>query len=320
MMTREALDQAARNWWYYTVELAPGVVAQGTYPPDFPYLPRMLMRRADLRGADCLDLGTMEGALAVLMHRKGARRIVATDALPHCVDKMALLQEVYRAQWEFRETGLMYNLSEKLVADGLFDFVNLSGVLNHVYSPLHTLASTRPLLKKNGLLLVSTNVVNEQSHRMHFNTAGRLQKEANTFWYPSITLLEYLLCYFNLAPLDCLFSRHPSNSMLYVPGMECGNLSVICRAVEPAAALPADDEWARRSMMGSWEYLSQSKQRQGNAEPVSTTTYEAPAALAESPTNRDSIDIYLAVNESGRRVVRAQDARDTYLLQLGDES
>ena len=110
VMTGEQLAQAAKAWWYYTVELAPGVVAQGTYPADFPYMPRMLMRQADLRGADCLDLGSMEGVIPVLMQRKGAKRIVATDAVPHWAEKMALLQQVYGARWDFREVGLMYGL------------------------------------------------------------------------------------------------------------------------------------------------------------------------------------------------------------------
>ena len=320
MMTGEQLAQAAEAWWYYTVELAPGVVAQGTYPADFPYMPRMLMRQADLRGADCLDLGSMEGVIPVLMQRKGAKRIVATDAVPHCAEKMALLQEIYGARWDFREVGLMYDLSDKLASEGRFDFVNLSGVLYHVFSPLHTLASARPLVKKNGLFMLSTNVVNEQSDAMHFNTRGMLQGEPNTFWYPSIPLLEYLLRYFNFAPVDCLYSRHPSDSALYVPGKECGFISIVCRAVDPGAALPAQDQWARRSMLGSWEYTGLSKQRHSPQEPVSAIGYDLPAALQGKVARDGSIDVYLAVNELGRKVVRAQREQDTYLLRLQDES
>jgi len=318
--TREALEASAKAWWYYTVELAPGLVAPGSYPVDFPYMPRMLMRNADLRGADCLDLGTMEGVVPVLMHKKGAKRIVATDAVAHCADKMALLQQVYRANWEFRQVGLMYDLADKLAADGSFDYVNLSGVLYHVFSPMHTLASARPLVKKNGLFMLSTNVVNEQSDVMHFNTKGMLQGEPNTFWYPSIPLLEYMLRYFNLAPIDCLYSRHPSDAALYVPGKECGAISIVCRAVDPGAALPKGDTWGRRSMLGSWEYQGLSRQKHGPGEPVSSIGYEVPAALQSKLAQDGSIDLYLAANELGCRVTRAQRPEDTYLLRLHDES
>lgn len=319
-LTQDSLNQAAKAWWYYTVELAPGLIAPGSYPVDFPYMPRMLMRQADLRGTDCLDLGTMEGVIPVLMQRKGAKRIVATDAVNHCADKMALLQQVYRANWEFRQVGLMYDLAAKLAAEGRFDYVNLSGVLYHVFSPMHTLASARPLVKKNGLFMLSTNVVNEQSDVMHFNTKGMLQGEPNTFWYPSIPLLEYMLRYFNLAPIDCLYSRHPSDAALFVPGKECGFISIVCRAVDAGAALPADDAWGRRSMLGSWEYTGLSAQKHGAQEPVSSITYDLPESLKAKVERDGSIDLFLAVNELGRRVVRAQRAQDTYLLRLNDES
>ena len=214
----------------------------------------------------------------------------------------------------------MYDLSDKLASEGRFDFVNLSGVLYHVFSPLHTLASARPLVKKNGLFMHSTNVVNEHSDVMHFNTRGMLQGEPNTFWYPSIPLLEYLLRYFNFAPVDCLYSRHPSDSALYVPGKECGFISIVCRAVDPGAALPAQDQWARRSMLGSWEYTGLSKQRHSPQEPVSTIGYDLPAVFQDRVARDGSIDVYLAVNELGHKVVRAQREQDTYLLRLQDES
>jgi 2-polyprenyl-3-methyl-5-hydroxy-6-metoxy-1,4-benzoquinol methylase len=319
-MTREQLEQAAKEWWYYTVELAPNLVAQGTYPADFPYMPRMLMRQAHLQGTDCLDLGSMEGVIPVLMHRKGAKRIIAADAVPHCADKMAVLQQVYGATWDFRQIGLMYDLADKLAADGQFDFVNLSGVLYHVFSPLHTLASARPLMKKNGLFMLSTNVVNEQSDVMHFNTAGKLQTEPNTFWYPSIPLLEYFLRYFNFAPIDCLYSRHPSNSPLHVAGKECGFISIVCRAVDPGTAVPANDHWAKRSMLGSWEYTGLSKQRHDPAATPSSIGYDLPEALKDIVARNGSIDLHLAVNELGRRVERAKRVEDSYLLRLTDES
>jgi SAM-dependent methyltransferase len=258
----------------------------------------------------------MEGILEVLMHRGGAKRIIAADAVRHCVAKMAVLQDVYEAKWDFREIGLMYDLSQKLAADGSFDFVNLSGVLYHVFSPMHSLASARPLVKKNGLFMISTNVVNEVSDVMHFNTAGRQEKESNTFWYPSISLLEYFLRYFNLAPIDCLF----------VPGESTclngyGYISIVCRAVDAGAALPAGDEWSRNSMRQSWEYLSLSQQKHSPELPVSTIGYTVSEALREQVERNGSINLFAAVNEFGRKIEGyTPNPQDTYLLRLGDKN
>ena len=45
---------------------------------------------------------------------------------------------------------------------------------------------------------------------MEFNNAGRIQEEANTFWYVSVPLLDYMLRYLALAPIDCSFTWHSS--------------------------------------------------------------------------------------------------------------
>ena len=71
------------GWWYYSVELLPGLITKGQYPDSFPLLPRILLRNCDLRGATCLDLGSMEGLMPVVMCRKGANEVLATDAIDH---------------------------------------------------------------------------------------------------------------------------------------------------------------------------------------------------------------------------------------------
>jgi 2-polyprenyl-3-methyl-5-hydroxy-6-metoxy-1,4-benzoquinol methylase len=321
MLTREKLEQESKKWWYYSAELAPDLFAKGIYG-NIPYMPRILMRQANLRNTECLDLGCMEGVLQVLMHRGGAKRILATDALAHCADKMAILKEVYNAHWDFRETGLMYDLSDKLANEGTFDFVNLSGVLYHVFSPLHTLASVRPLVKKNGLFMLATNVVNEVSDVMHFNTRGRQEnRDTNTFWYPSISLLEYFLRYFNFAPIDCLFIPAPSETLAGY-----GSICIVCRAVDSGSALPAGDDWGQRSIVQSWDYLSLSKQKHAVQEPVSTINYAVPDVLKEQVERNGSINLYTAINELGRRVEPdgvergTLNEQDTFMLRLNDQS
>ena len=63
--TVEALRESDiyKRWWYYSVELLPGVVTNGQYEDTFPMLPRLLLRQCGVEGADCLDIGTMEGLI-----------------------------------------------------------------------------------------------------------------------------------------------------------------------------------------------------------------------------------------------------------------
>ena len=77
-----------KQWWYYTVELLPGQIVQGVYPDNFPMLHRQLLRKLDLQGASCLDIGSMEGLIPTLMCRGGAKDVLAIDAEDHCREKM----------------------------------------------------------------------------------------------------------------------------------------------------------------------------------------------------------------------------------------
>lgn len=170
------------SWWYYGVELLPGVVTNGQYPDSMPLLPRLLMRECRLRGASCLDVGTMEGLIAALMARGGAARVLAIDGVDHCLDKLAAVRQYHRVEFDYRTVGPMYGLADKLAGEG-FDLINCSGLLYHVFSPLSVLCGLRAALNRNGLMIVSTNLIVDRAEFAAFNSAGRLQAEPNTFWY-----------------------------------------------------------------------------------------------------------------------------------------
>jgi SAM-dependent methyltransferase len=284
-VTPESLRESdlLNRWWYYGVELLPGIVTKGQYPETMPMLPRLMLSRCRLRGASCLDLGTMEGLMPVLMGRGGASRVLAVDGVDHCLEKLAAVQHYHRTSFEYRTVGPMYRLTEKLHGEG-FDLINCSGLLYHVLSPLMVLAGLRGSLKRNGLMIVSTNVVVDPEAFADFNARGRLQAEPNTFWYLSTGLLDYLLRYLRLAPLDCAYQPHETMETEWRmrTGKPSGYLSVLCRAVDEA--LPsAGDEWMPDSVARSWEYEWLPDWERAAAQPVSRIRTKAIAA----PARRD---------------------------------
>jgi len=304
------------QWWYYSVELLPGVVTRGCYPPDLPMLPRIMLRECHLEGADCLDLGSMEGMIPVLMSRGGARSVLATDAVAHCVEKMEAVKHYHGVSFKYRSIGLMYELHNKL--EGAFDVINCSGLLYHVMSPLTVLFGMRPLLKRGGLAIVSTNVTVEDGMSMQFNNAGRMQAEQNTFWYPTARLLDYWLRYLKLAPLKALFVPHEA---VRIDGYRCvfdkpsGYVSVLCRAVDKQ--LPEKgDEWMTGSATSSWEYSGLSDWERAATNPEAVSGGPVPDARFV----RDSglcIDLHRAIVE-GQPLVQDANEEDTHLLRLGD--
>jgi 2-polyprenyl-3-methyl-5-hydroxy-6-metoxy-1,4-benzoquinol methylase len=296
------------DWWYYSVELVPGLTTKGIYPDEFPLLPRILMRNCDLDGAACLDLGSMEGLIPTLMCKQRAAKVLATDATFHCYEKMQAVKHYYNVHFNFQQIGSMYDLSAKLKRYGGFDFINLSGVLYHVFSPMHVLAGVRPLLKKNGLMIVSTNVINRPDYSAEFNDRGKLQTEANTFWYLSIPLFDYLLQFFRLAPIDMLYYPHsPHDPARYSKSFDAGYMAVVCRATDETSL---DDDWGRKSSKGSWEIALTCDLDTLRQQPVSTIRYNRP--------RNGTLDLLAAVETMP--LCRVERVEDSNTLRLSDRS
>ncbi|MDB5422700.1 MAG: hypothetical protein JWQ29_116 [Phenylobacterium sp.] len=316
-MTSELIESVLDNWWYYSVELKPGVVTKGITSPRLPMLPRMILRGADLSGLDCLDVGSMEGLTPAMMRRKGAAKVLAIDAVPHCERKMAALKEAYKVEFDFHRVGLMYDLSRKLADQGGFDLINFTGVNYHVFSPMHCIAGLRPLLKKNGLMIIGTNVVNRGGYSLEFNDHGRLQPEANTFWYHSVPMMDYLARYFQLVPIDCLYFPHsPVNPATFVPGLDLGYLVMICRAVEEDQIIDGD-QWAKRSRSLSWEFQGLCDSKMMNAQPTSEIGYTSGWG-AVAPEG--GIDLLQTIWNPAHVVEAVDDLQDSHFLMLDHQS
>jgi len=315
-----SLQRLLEAWWYYSIELEEGRITKGIYPSDLPMLPRIMLRRCQFNDLDCLDLGSMEGLIPVLMSRQGARRVTATDFNDHCAAKLAAVQKCYGASFDFQRIGLLYDLDRKLTGQG-YDLINLSGLLYHVFSPLLVLAAVRPLLKRNGLLLVSTNVVMSDGCFMEFNNHGRMQMESNTFWYPTVRLFDYLLRLMKLAPIDCEFVPHQAvagNSIVskYVFDKPSGYLSVVCRATDDVIATH-NDVWMQDVGKHGWEHVHGVDWRRASNQPVSKANYKHQnhsADLAEL----EAIDLYETLQRKDP-LTRIAHRHDSHTLCLNDQ-
>jgi SAM-dependent methyltransferase len=319
-LTPQALQASAlyNQWWYYGIELLPGVTTSSSFPADVPLLPRMVLRNCDVTGADCLDIGSVEGLIPVLMCRQGARRVVATNPHLYNYEKMQAVRKYYNAGFKFRQIGSLYDLSSKLRSERGFDLINLSGVLYHVYSPMHVLAGLRPLLKKNGLMIVATCVVKRADFSAEFNDRGKLQREATTFWYPSIPLFDYLLRYFKLLPIDCLYHPFaPDDAVRSTQGFESGYLCVVCRATDEPA-FDSDDGWAAESLENSYESIILYDREMASQQSESTVGYRREPDQRWLRPNKRSIDLWQAVAQMPP-VVTADRTQDTHILRLSDQ-
>jgi SAM-dependent methyltransferase len=296
-------SELLKAWWYYSIELLPGIMTDGQYRPELPMIPRIMLRRCDVAGMSCLDIGTMEGLVPVLLSKRGAREVLAVDYSDHCLGKLAAVQHYHGVEFEYRSVGLMYRLHEQLGPRG-FDLVNCSGILYHVFSPLTLLAAVRPLVKRGGLVLASTSVTLDSGYAMDFNAAGRMQADVNTFWYPSARLFDYLLRYLRLAPIDCVFLSHSQVGDEFSLDKPSGYISVMCRAIDEAAR----DPWMRGSARGGWDYHGLSDWELADGQPESAIAYRAPAG-------GEGIDVHAAI-ESTPAIPLPATEDDSHTLRL----
>jgi hypothetical protein len=182
------------------------------------------------------------------------------------------------------------------------------------------LAGVRPLLKRSGLMIVSTNVAHIADYAMEFNQAGRWQDEPNTFWYPSVPLLDYLLRYLKLAPIDCVYLPHTNirSDIRYVGDKPSGDIAVVCRAVDDL--LPTSgDGWMKESGRYSWEHADLVDWRRAESNDRSEIVYRGNQERSHFRKDTASLDLWRAVSE-GTPLTDAARRSDTNTLLLDDQN
>jgi tRNA (mo5U34)-methyltransferase len=153
-----ALAEATKRYgWYHTLDLGNGVVTEGMFDHR-PVLDRYLIP-ADLSGARCLDVGTMDGFWAFEMERRGAAEVLAIDLedperldWPHALrDKVVKTMDVEKGErFELARSALgskvqrillsVYELGDSL---GTFDFVFCGDLLVHLKDPVSAVENMR---------------------------------------------------------------------------------------------------------------------------------------------------------------------------------
>lgn len=223
------------QYWYYSIELTPGLYTPGLKHQNLG-LTRELLSRCEVEGRRCLDIGTMEAAVPILLSRRGAGQVIGVDVM-ECHQKVDAVKHYTDTEFIYHG-GLTHQRTAPFLRQrygGNFDLVVLSGVLYHCFGPLHVLAMARSLVRTGGVMVVETFAAIDKQQAMYFNAGGVLSRDASTYFLMSVPLLEYLLRYFKLEPLDCVAG--PVTMAGERPG---ARVAVVCRATNE---LEAQDPW-----------------------------------------------------------------------------
>lgn len=223
--------------WYYSIELEPGKFSRCDQPHQNIALTRALLREIDLHGLDCLDIGTQEALLPVLMLREGAASVTAYDrwSLNSRIDRVKL---AYSVDFEYLHGFPLTELTTKLteVDSELFDVVVFSGVLYHLINPLGLLAIARSRCRVGGLFIIETAIVHSQEMLLHFNAGGELYGPYANYFLPTTACLEYFLHMLCLKPVAAIQLENGQEPIKRV--------ALACRSMSsPQAVNSEEDVW-----------------------------------------------------------------------------
>jgi 2-polyprenyl-3-methyl-5-hydroxy-6-metoxy-1,4-benzoquinol methylase len=230
-------DLALDEDWYHTIELKPDVFTPGKSYSNVA-LTRRILTACPIEGAACLDIGAMDGMISAILHRRGARRVIACDRY----DRRRHIEIVSRClgadiDYVGRATlADMRRLAPQLVGDP-FDVIVFSGVLYHMYDPMNGLALVRSMVRPGGIVVVESQAILTNKMVSYFNAAGNIAIDPHNYWNMSVALLDYLFRYFRLKPLDCRYFTWGSSTE---DGCPIARVCVACEAVP--SALPDEGD------------------------------------------------------------------------------
>jgi hypothetical protein len=225
----EYTDNDIRNFmWYSKMELRPGVYTESFFPHKNSFktvypvsLIRHLMENMGIRaGHRCLDFGTMNAVLPILLAKRGAE-VVTQDSMPEYYATVNLAQEAYGTNFEYLNDISIYDL--RLTRADKFDVVLFCGIMYHLINPLIELAIARSFLSLGGLMLIETQAI-----------LGQPLSSSNFFggavFGPSVGFLEQICRILCLKPIDVVYLKSGGSGV-----EQTGRVAFVCRAVESPA-------------------------------------------------------------------------------------
>lgn len=236
-MTRE--DAYTSNW-YYTIE-----IDNGKYTNSMEHrnsaITRKLLRNISVEGKTCLDIGTQEAVIPILLKKMGAKQVTAYDRYDFS-EKIELLKDVYRVHFNYVGGMQLHDLPTMLDNRGgrYYDLVVFSGVLYHMINPLGLLALVRGFCKVGGLFVIETVAIQQNESILHFNAGGRKYGKFSNYFVPTSAWLDYVLRMLGLQPLEAIYLGSIEND-------ETIRLAILCRSQAAPCPLDETDMWAYKS-------------------------------------------------------------------------
>lgn len=254
---REYTDEEIQELiWYTKIELRPNVFTQSFFEHKnadeqvYPIsLIRHLLKNIHLQNRHkCLDFGTMNGILPVLVAKKGCK-VLTQDVMSEYYGTVELVKQAYGVDFEYVYGNSIYDLKLERKKE-TFDLVLFCGIMYHLINPIMELAIARSFLKPGGLMIIETIARSSSKCSIDFNEV------VGSVSVPSTCFLEKMCRILSLKPIDAVYIGDPANTQ--------GRIAFICRAV----TFPAIDFNNEHEKGLWWNIVGKLPFAQVNKEPI----------------------------------------------------
>jgi hypothetical protein len=258
----------------------------------------------------------MEGLISVLLKRRGSRSVVALDVID-LTERVQLVRVCTGQNFDYIPNVPMGRVTQVLSEKARptwwgsklrrgFDVVVLSGVLYHVFSPLHAIGLARTLLRQGGLLILETAASDQDVYAQNWVFQGDrwIYPNGTNTWFPTLRLLDHFLRFMKLKPVDCVHKRDHADIV-----------RVAVAAVASADPLPlkAESEWFIKSTMNP-DYNEVVDTAWAEGDPI-----EIPYS-ASNCVNHEELSTAVDLHRTVRECPGLVDDRNKIILRLVDQT
>lgn len=208
-LSPEQIEAANQMEWYHAIDFGEYQTSGRFAPPKPPNMTLFgvmeLLNGIVVKGMCCLDVGAAHGLISLGLALRGAE-VTAIDIGAGKSPQIRLAEEIFGVKINYR-APVSIEAAPSVLPKESFDLVVCAGVMYHLLNPADVFIRLRPLLKRNGLLVMeSAYDPKTRDPVLILNSETGQFTEPTTYMLPSasaITGLAKLTCFDVLATRTC---------------------------------------------------------------------------------------------------------------------
>lgn len=206
-LTDAQLKKAESLEWYHAFDFGAHQTI-GRLPPPLPpnatlFGAMQILQDIDVKGMRCLEVGPAHGLISIGLAMRGAE-VTAIDIGGVKPPQIILAEQFFDVRVDYRPSIALADTPQNF-APATFDLIFCAGVMYHLLNPADVFFRLRPLLKRNGLLIMeSAHDTKAKEPVLVLNTETGAFAEPTTYFLPSASAIQGLA---RLACFDIMATR-----------------------------------------------------------------------------------------------------------------